>query len=170
MLEIESADDRAALFYDSSDLALFAQIDDAIDDEGAATIIVERNVRCIFDRAYRTVGNTEAYHPIALCMDEDVTFLKQDHQLMLKGHVWSVRGRQPDGTGFTQLVLKREGRYNYDNGDPSVAAGFPYTFPIVFGAASLPDDHPNTDADNPRLAYPYTIKTHFDWEPGELTL
>ena len=171
MLEIESAADRAALFYDSSDIALFAQVDDAIDDDGATSIVVERNVQCIFDRAYRLVGKSEAYHPIALCLDEDVAYIKQSHRLMLKGHVWEVDHRQPDGTGFTQLVLKIIGRYRYDETDLNVQNGFPYTLPMVFGGTrELPQDDPGADSENPRLAYPYTVKTYLDWGNGTVRL
>lgn len=194
MLEMESAADRAAFFFDSSDLALFAKVEKALDDEGAASVIVERNVRCLFDRAFRQVGNSEGYHPIALCMDEDVVYIEQFHRIMLKGQVWHVDGRQPDGTGFTQLILKKVGRYRYEENDPNVLLGFPYTFPATIsdvkshdgplhvsgfpytfpatieGAPERPLDNPLQDPKNPRLAYPYTVKTYIDWQPGEYIL
>lgn len=194
MLEIESSADRAGFFKDSADIALFAQIDDALDDEGASSIIVERNVECLFDRAYIQVGNTESYHPVALCRDEDLVYLKTGHRVMIKGHVWRVDERMPDGTGFTQLLLKKIGGYRYDRTDANVQAGFPYTLPVIFGNAAYSQDDPraaNADTNvqagfpyffplvfgndeytpgTPRLAYPYTVKTYFDWTPGTESL
>ena len=178
MLGIESPADRAGLFYDAHDLALFVDIE--FDEDfntlpmplgGPVTVSVERNVRCLFDRPYQRIGEVETFHPVALCLDEDVTYLQQGRRLMLKGHVWEVDERMPDGTGFTQLLLKKVGRYRYDEADVNVAAGLPYTLPIVLGGyVALTQDDPGTDPDNPRLRYPYTVATYLDWNPGNTRL
>jgi len=167
---IETAADRLALLGDSPDLALFAQVPDALDEQGQAAVIVQRNVAGLFDRAYRLIGEHEGYHPVFLCVDEDVQYLKQHHRIMVKGQVWRIDGRMPDGTGFTQLVLKLLGPYRLDNSSSAVQAGFPYVLPMVFGGSSNNDSTTNIDPNNPRLRYPYTIGTYLDYSPDTALL
>lgn len=170
MLPIESPADRAGLFYDGADIALFAQVPDARDDEGNTTIIVERNVSCRFDRSYQLIGNHEGYQPVMLCQDVDMAYIRKDHRVMLKGHVWLIDERQPDGLGLTQCILKHLGKYNFDPADPSVQAGYPYTFPVILGVSQGAGQTRNPDAVNEgNLAYPYTVSTFID-EGANFTL
>lgn len=159
---IETAADRAALINDAPDLALFAEIPDAVDENGQAAVIVQRNVSGLFDRSFRLIGNHEGYHPVFLCVDEDALYLKQHHRLMIKGQVWRVDSSMPDGSGFTQLVLKLLGPYRFDPEGLAVRVGFPYVLPGVLGGASTVHSAETIDPDNPRLRYPYTVGTYLD--------
>jgi len=165
---IESAADRAELLREEADLALFAAIPDVPDTDGQLSVIVERNVLGLFDRSYVNVNGHEAFHPVFLVVDEDAKHLKQHHRIMVKGQVWTVDERMPDGTGFTQLHIKLIGPYHLNNEDENVMLGYPYTFPIVFGMhvqrTLVKDD------ENPPLNYPYTIGTYMDSNTNAVTL
>lgn len=166
MLAIESPADRAGLFYDGADIALFAKVPDALDEEGAATVIIERNVTCRFDRAYLNVNGHESYHPVMLCTDEDMAFIQKDHRVMLKGYVFKLEKRLPDGMGLTQCVLKILGKYRFDPDDPSVLQGFPYILPMVLGGPSVISAGNPIAVNEGNLAYPYTVLTYLN-ETGD---
>lgn len=125
MLQIESPADRAGLFFDSADEALLAQVPDARDASGAVSVIVERSVYCRFDRSHQLINGHEGYHPVMLCQDTDMAYIRKDHTLILKGHVWSIDERQPDGLGLTLCILKHLGRFAFADGTASPA--YPYT-------------------------------------------
>ncbi len=167
---IETATDRLALIEDSPDLALFAQVPDAFDSGGLAAVIVQRNVAGLFDRSFRLVGGHEGFHPVFLCVDEDVVYLKHNHRIMIKGQVFRVDGRMPDGSGFTQLTLKLLGPYRLDANSAAVHAGFPYVLPLVLGDPSSSDGTATIDPENPRLRYPYTVGAYLDYSSHTVSL
>lgn len=165
---IETTADRLALINDAPDLALFAKVPDAFDEDGEAVVIVQRNVAGLFDRAYININGHEGFHPIFLCVDEDVQYLKQHHRLMVKGQVWRIDEQQPDGTGFTQLRLKLLGPYRI--GTSIAHGGFPYVLPAVLGGGTSLYSSATVDPDNPRLRYPYTISTYLDYSAHTVSL
>ncbi len=126
MLQIESPADRAGLFFDGADEALFAQVPDARDEQGAVIVMVERIVPCRFDRSYQVINGHEGYRPVMLCQDTDLAYIKKDHSVVLKGHVWSIAERQPDGLGLTLCLIKHLGRFSYANA-ATTSPAYPYT-------------------------------------------
>lgn len=158
-MPIESAADRAAFFHDDGELALFAEVSAPQGGDNLVVITVERNVIGLFDRAYAETGGdnpTEGYRPVFLVLDEDAQYLRHKHRLMLKGHVWEVTGVKSDGAGMTQLVLHKLGQYRYASEQP----GYQYSYPFDYesGGSLAPDD-----PDHPRLRYPYTVDTYFEF-------
>lgn len=166
-MTIESVDDRIDIITDSDSfgVALFAEITDALDSDGNATIIVERNAPCIFDKSYIEQGGRESFFPTALVLDEDAAYIQHSHRLMLLGFVYEVNEIRPDGTGFTLFILKLLGGYLLSSDDPAVAGGYTRGYGLnSYGSGTTAvNTAPNANPDSPRLAYPYTVSTLFDW-------
>lgn len=166
-MTIESVDDRIDIITDSDSfgVALFAEVPDALDDDGNTTVIVERNAPCIFDKSYIEQGGREAFFPTALVLDEDAAYIDHKHRLMLLGFVYEVNEIRPDGTGFTLFILKLLGGYLLSSDDPAVTGGYATGYGLnKYGAGTVTlNTAPNADPASPRLAYPYTVSTLFDW-------
>lgn len=69
-----------------------------------------RSFPVVFDAQYATALEVESAGPAALAIDPDLEALSinRDASLRIRGAVYAVRGREPDGTGMTRLLLRRE--------------------------------------------------------------
>lgn len=67
---------------------------------GAATITV------IFDAAYADPLGIAGTEPRATCASADVAALVQGSPITIGGKAYTVRDKQPDGTGITVLLLE----------------------------------------------------------------
>lgn len=92
-------------------------------------------LRGTFDRAYLEVERTESRQPVVTVPDQAVGVLKHSKKMAIKedGKPWQayeVVERRPDSKGHTLLYLHHLGHSCIDVHE----GGFPYVFPIVFGA------------------------------------
>lgn len=62
----------------------------------------------IFDRAFVEVAlGAGAYRPTASAQDSDIAgFASDETQLVINGSTYVVRDLQPDGTGWTLMILE----------------------------------------------------------------
>lgn len=63
-------------------------------------------VRVIFDAAYADPFGIAGTEPRATCASVDVAALVQGSPLTILGQAYTVRDKQPDGTGITTLLLE----------------------------------------------------------------
>lgn len=67
---------------------------------GAATFAV------IFDAAYADPMGIAGTEPRATCISADVSTATLGTPITINGTAWTVRDKQPDGTGTTVLLLE----------------------------------------------------------------
>jgi hypothetical protein len=62
----------------------------------------------IFEQAYLEAQGVGASAPVATALDADVVgFATNSTQLTIRGATFTVRELQPDGSGFTAMVLEK---------------------------------------------------------------
>lgn len=147
------AERRAYFADDGTDGILGKTLTSAVLADGEFEVILERTVRGLFDRAYLDVLNASEWNPVFLVVDEDSVYIDHGQLVMLKGHVYEVKEVEPDGTGFTQLMLYWLGRYVIDK-----AWGYGQSY----GTLRYAESDVQFDADNLPLAYPFTVGGTYD--------
>jgi hypothetical protein len=63
----------------------------------------------IFDRAHIEAQGVSASAPVVTALDSDITaqgVVSNVSQLAVRGHTYTVRDIQPDGTGMSLLILE----------------------------------------------------------------
>jgi hypothetical protein len=62
----------------------------------------------VFDRLFVTINNVEGYHPTFLISNADAATITIESTVMsFEGVSYKAISKQPDGTGFTLLVLRK---------------------------------------------------------------
>ena len=65
-------------------------------------------IKVLFDNDFLTTLGVETSGPSALCKSSDVSAAAHGDTLEIGGVTYNITGIQPDGTGFTLLILSRE--------------------------------------------------------------
>lgn len=67
---------------------------------------VATTVNGIFDKEFIDVNGHEAYSPVFICDEDDITGTARGGTLAIDGVTYTIRGTEPDGTGIMMLKLE----------------------------------------------------------------
>jgi hypothetical protein len=81
-----------------------------LSDFGIYVSINDNRVLAIFDqphKLYSDVLDLSGSYSMLICRSSDVTFVKQNDEVIVGNEVYQVSDIQPDGTGITTITLIR---------------------------------------------------------------
>ena len=65
-------------------------------------------IKVIYEDEYTESENVESSIPTATIATEDLSEIKQGNTITIDDIVYYIRGIQPDGAGFTKLILSKD--------------------------------------------------------------
>lgn len=78
---------------------------DMLDDWDSA-VYKGKVIYGIFEDAYIEFGGVESIRPTLFVKDIDVTDVSQGETININSTIYTIRGNQSEGTGFTLLILE----------------------------------------------------------------